>query len=130
MSCGLPCWFGATTGIGGQFPGTGGASGPIATFASFQQAICECWNPNAEMRAAGVHRVLIYCSDYKCNHSTAIRLTRGLITSGSPMCKHGSYAKPAARKAPTSERTLIGTRAPPPEGAVVERWSTPLGHST
>ena len=26
----------------------------------------------AEMRAAGVRGVLIYCSDYKCSHSTAI----------------------------------------------------------
>ena len=24
-----------------------------------------------EMRAAGVRGLLIYCSDYKCNHSTA-----------------------------------------------------------
>ena len=78
------------------------------------------------MRAAGVHRVLIYCSDYKCSHSTAIRLTRGLITSGSPMCKHGSYAKPAARKAPTSDRTLIGTSGPSPRWAVVSAVVHPL----
>jgi hypothetical protein len=26
----------------------------------------------AEMRTAGVRRVLIYCSDYKCSHSTSI----------------------------------------------------------
>jgi hypothetical protein len=26
----------------------------------------------AEMRTAGVRGVLIYCSDYKCSHSTAI----------------------------------------------------------
>jgi hypothetical protein len=26
----------------------------------------------AEMRAAGVHGVLIYCSDYKCSHSVAV----------------------------------------------------------
>ena len=26
----------------------------------------------AEMRTAGVRGILIYCSDYKCSHSTAI----------------------------------------------------------
>jgi hypothetical protein len=28
--------------------------------------------PFGEMRSTGVHGILIYCSDYKCNHSTAI----------------------------------------------------------
>jgi len=64
----------------------------------------------AEMRTAGVRGVLVYCSDYKCSHATAIAQTSGLIMSGSPIWKHGSYAKPAAREAPTSGRTLTGTR--------------------
>jgi hypothetical protein len=29
-----------------------------------------------EMRASGVRGVLIYCSDYKCSHSTAISADR------------------------------------------------------
>jgi hypothetical protein len=35
--------------------------------------------------------------------------TNGLITFGSPISKRGSHAKPAAREALTSGRTLIGT---------------------
>jgi hypothetical protein len=30
----------------------------------------------AEMRASGVRGLLIYCSDYKCSHSTAISAER------------------------------------------------------
>ena len=30
----------------------------------------------AEMRAAGVRGVLIYCSDYRCNHSTSLDADR------------------------------------------------------
>lgn len=30
----------------------------------------------AEMRAAGVRGVLIYCADYRCSHSLAIRADR------------------------------------------------------
>jgi hypothetical protein len=29
-----------------------------------------------EMRASGVHGVLVYCSDYRCSHSTAISADR------------------------------------------------------
>jgi hypothetical protein len=30
----------------------------------------------AEMRAAGVRGLLIYCSDYRCSHSTTIQMAR------------------------------------------------------
>jgi hypothetical protein len=30
----------------------------------------------AEMRAAGVRGVLIYCSDYRCSHSTSLDADR------------------------------------------------------
>jgi hypothetical protein len=29
-----------------------------------------------EMRAAGVHGLLVYCSDYRCSHSTTINAGR------------------------------------------------------
>jgi hypothetical protein len=37
-----------------------------------------------EMRASGVHGLLIYCSDYKCGHSIAINPNeaRGLLARG------------------------------------------------
>jgi hypothetical protein len=31
----------------------------------------------AEMRAAGVSRVLVYCSDYRCSHWTRINADQG-----------------------------------------------------
>ena len=42
----------------------------------------------AEMRAAGVRGLLIYCADYHCSHSR-LRSARtdGLITSVSPIWK-------------------------------------------
>src|SRR5450755_2881067 len=33
-------------------------------------------SPLAEMRASGVRGVLVYCSDYRCSHSTAINADR------------------------------------------------------
>ena len=62
----------------------------------------------AEMRAAGVRGVLIYCSDYRCSHSTASTPIDGPMTSGCPISSRGLSALPAAAEVLTSGR--IGNR--------------------
>ena len=37
-----------------------------------------------EMRDAGVRGLLIYCSDYRCSHSTGSAAIDGRMTSGYP----------------------------------------------
>jgi hypothetical protein len=64
-----------------------------------------------EMRAAGVRGLLIYCSDYKCSHSTAIG--GGPMTFRCPILKRDLFAALAAPTAPMSGRISIGTRSSP-----------------
>jgi hypothetical protein len=44
----------------------------------------------AEMRAAGVHGLLVYCPDYQCSHWTAISTQGGLEPNG--LCGHARTA--------------------------------------
>ena len=63
----------------------------------------------ADMRDMGVRGLLIYCSDYKCSHSTAISGDDGLMMFSCPIWKHGSFAKLVASEAPMFGRTSTGT---------------------
>jgi hypothetical protein len=47
-----------------------------------------------EMRASNVRGLLIYCADYQCPQS--ITAINGLTTSGCPILRTGSSARPAA----------------------------------
>ncbi len=66
----------------------------------------------AEMRAAGVHGVLIYCADYKCSHWTTISGDRWPMTSDCPTSSRASPVKSAAREALMSARISIGSKRP------------------
>jgi hypothetical protein len=44
----------------------------------------------ADMRAAGVSRVLVYCSDYRCSHSLAV------MADHCPISSRGLSVQPAA----------------------------------
>jgi hypothetical protein len=50
----------------------------------------------ADMRAAGVRGLLVYCSDYHCSHWTAIRATDGPMTSAYPIWSRDLPARLAA----------------------------------
>jgi len=56
------------------------------------------------MRASGVRGVLIYCSDYRGSHSTAINADPGRMRFDCPTLSPGSFAKPAASAARMSAR--------------------------
>jgi hypothetical protein len=66
----------------------------------------------AEMRATGVRGLLIYCSDFRCSHSTAISGTDGPMTFGYPILKRDLFAGLATRRAPTSGRLSAGKKGP------------------
>ena len=53
----------------------------------------------AEMHAANVRGLLIYCSDYHCSHWTAISAINCRMTSGFLTLSRASLAKSAAGKA-------------------------------
>jgi hypothetical protein len=66
-----------------------------------------------EMRAAGVRGLLIYCSNYKCSHSTAIsgdRWPDGVRLSDLGAAFHLPGGQRAAKGAPTSGRISIGRK--------------------
>src|SRR6516162_9938020 len=61
----------------------------------------------AEMgRASGVRGILVYCSDYKCSHSTAISADSGRTTCGSPISSCDLSAVSAEGVAPISAGDL------------------------
>ena len=68
----------------------------------------------AEMRTAGARGVLIYCSDYKCSHSTAISADQWPDHVRLSDLDRGLPAKSVARGAPTSVWISIGTRGQRP----------------
>jgi len=78
-----------------------------------------------EMRSSGVRGILIYCADYHCSHSIAISADQWPITSGSPIWKHGSFAKPAEKEGLMSGRTFIGTRSRSRRWAIVSALVAP-----
>jgi hypothetical protein len=61
-----------------------------------------------EMRSTGVRGLLIYCSDYHCSHSIAIKGDRWPDGVRLSDLEPRFVCKPVARKAPTSGRTSIG----------------------
>jgi hypothetical protein len=78
----------------------------------------------SEMRDTGVRGILIYCSDYKCSTRLQSAATDGLMTSGSPISKRGSYAKPAEREGLMSGRTPLEQAAGRDDGISVVPWSS------
>ena len=77
----------------------------------------------SEMRDTGVRGILIYCSDYKCSTRLQSAATDGLMTSGSPISKRGSYAKPEEREGLISGRTSLEQAAGRDHGISVVPWS-------
>jgi hypothetical protein len=66
-----------------------------------------------EMRAGGVRGLLIYCSDYRCSHWTAISGDRWPDSVRmSDIEPRFTLAKPAASEALMSARISIGNRKP------------------
>src|SRR5258708_39148450 len=66
----------------------------------------------AEMRAAGVRGVLIYCSDYKCSHWTTISGDRWADDVRLSDIEPNLLAKCAAREAPMSAQISAGKKKP------------------
>jgi hypothetical protein len=73
----------------------------------------------AEMRAAGVRGLLIYCSDYKCGHWTTISGDRGPGDVRLSNLESRFTCQFAAREAPTFAQISAGKKRRP----------TPLGKS-
>jgi hypothetical protein len=67
----------------------------------------------AEMRSSGVRGLLIYCSDYKCSHSTTMRARKdGQMTFDFPILSRYSSVRRAGKEAPMSGLTLVGKKRP------------------
>jgi hypothetical protein len=62
----------------------------------------------AEMRKAGVRGILVYCSDYKCSHSIALRADRWADGIRLSDIEPQFVCKCAASAAPTCGQTSIG----------------------
>ena len=51
-----------------------------------------------EVRAMGIRRLLVYCSDYKCSHNLRSAPINGRITSGFPILSRYSPVRLAGLK--------------------------------
>jgi hypothetical protein len=75
-----------------------------------------------EMRDFGVHGVLVYCQNYQFSHSIAISADRWSDEIRLSDIERCLPARPAAKEAPTSGRTFIGTSRPS------RRWAIASAH--
>jgi hypothetical protein len=65
----------------------------------------------AEMRASGVHGLLVYCADYRCSRMIKISADQWADECGCLILSRASCARPAASAVRMCGRTSIGTRS-------------------